>query len=117
MREMPAASTELLAKLATETLRAPAEYIREDGVDRLVFDPPLTAEEEPVYDALLHIARSTELMTVGQYDAVREQMQTLRALRQMGRNAFMALSAAERDRALYDAFTATTQVLLSILRD
>lgn len=56
-------------------------------------------------------------LTTEEYNAVRTQMQTLRALRQMGRNAFMALTAAERDRMLYDAFTATTTVLLSILRD
>lgn len=55
--------------------------------------------------------------TPDQYAAVRQQMQVLRDLRQMGRNAFMALSAAERDRAMYDAFTAVTIVLLALLRD
>lgn len=77
------------------------------------FTPPTEADR-----ALEAVIASTGLnMTRDQYNAVRTQMQTLRALRQMGRNAFMGLSQAERDRTLYDAFTATTQVFLAILRD
>ena len=117
MREMPTASTELLARLATLQLRAPSEYIREDGVNRLVFDPPLTPEEDAVYQTLVKIAASVDLMTVALYNSIRPQMQVLRDLRQMGRNAFMALSAAERDRLIYDALTAQTIIDLAILRD
>lgn len=49
--------------------------------------------------------------------ADRTALQTLRDLRQMGRSSFMALSAAERDRLMYDAMTAVTVTLLAILRD
>jgi hypothetical protein len=75
---------------------------------------PSTAEDRAL-DA--HIASTGLNMTRDQYNAVRAQMQTLRDLRQMGRNAFMGLSAAERDRLIYDAMTSVTIVLLSILRD
>jgi hypothetical protein len=48
---------------------------------------------------------------------LRAPVQTIRDLRQMGRNAFMALTAAERDRLLYDAQAATTTILLALLRE
>jgi hypothetical protein len=75
---------------------------------------PSTAEDRAL-DA--HIASTGLNMTRDQYNAVRAQMQTLRDLRQLGRNAFMALTAAERDRLTYDAMTSVTIVLLAILRD
>ena len=83
----------------------------------ILFDPDLTSEETAQFADLIRVARSPLSITPTEYQAVRAQIQTLRDLRQMGRNAFMALSAAERDRLMYDAFTATTQVFLSILRD
>lgn len=99
-------------------------YLREPinegppGEDRtFVFDPDLTSEEQATFDVLLHLAASVEPMQPDAYSAVRSEMQTLRALRQMGRGAFMDLTAAERDRAMYDAFTSVTKVLLAILRD
>ncbi len=83
----------------------------------IMFDPDLSPEETVQFDQPVRVASSPIGITPSEYAAVRTQMQTLRDLRQMGRNAFMALTAAERDRLMYDAFTATTQVLLSILRD
>ena len=44
-------------------------------------------------------------------------MQTLRDLQQMGRSAFMALSAAERDLLIYDALEGQTMIDIAILRD
>lgn len=75
---------------------------------------PLTDAQK----ALIALIESTGLnMTPATYEDVRTQMQTLRSLRQMGRNAFMGLSAAERDRLMYDAMTCVTIALLAILRD
>jgi hypothetical protein len=98
-------------------------YLREPvnegdpGAERtLVFDPDLTPEETALFDVLQRIAAS-EHWTPDAYSAVRAEMQTLRDLRQMGRNAFMALSAAERDRLTYDALVAQTIIDLAILRD
>lgn len=106
-----------LIEYMTEIGRAPVESYREDGVDVLVFDPPLTAAEEATYSTFSRLASMQQPMTTGQYDSLRAQMQTLRDLRQLGRNAFMALSAAERDRLIYDALTAQTIIDLAMLRD
>lgn len=75
---------------------------------------PLTNADKAL-DA--HIASTGLNMDRTVYTAVREQLQTLRSLRQLGRNAFMGLSAAERDRLIYDALTAQTIIDLAILRD
>lgn len=61
--------------------------------------------------------RSVLGLSDDEWTAIRPHLQTLRDLRQMGRNAFMALTAAERDRLLYDALVAQTIVDLAILRD
>jgi hypothetical protein len=83
-----------------------------------VYDPDLSAQEQATFDdALARVRSSMGHLTSAQYAAVRDQMQVLRDFRQLGRSAFMALTAAERDRQLYDAQTATTIVLLAILRD
>jgi hypothetical protein len=56
-------------------------------------------------------------LTPAEYANIRPQLVIIRDLRQMGRNAFMALSATERDRLLYDAQAATTTILLAVLRE
>ena len=88
-------------------------------VDRVAytFTPDLTAEQADLFDAYVGRARLDAPMPVETYAAVRGELQTLRDLRQMGRAAFMALTAAERDRLGYDAHVATTIVLLALLRD
>lgn len=83
----------------------------------LTWTPDLSASDSAAITAIVAAYRMQRPMDRATYDAVRTQMQVLRDLRQMGRNTFMGLSAVERDRALYDAFTAATQVFLSILRD
>ena len=75
---------------------------------------PLTSEQIATIDRL---RASGLLMDLPTYDLVRPDLQTLRDLRQTGRNAFMGLSATERDRLMYDAFTATTRIFLAILRE
>jgi hypothetical protein len=90
-------------------------HIIVDG--QVVFDPPLTPGEQAEWDALLKLASMLEPMSTAQYDALRPQMQTLRELRQLGRNAFMALTAADRDRMIYDALVAQTIIDLALLRD
>lgn len=107
-------------RVACEThLRLPSNVTGDPSTGQVSFhfDPDLTPEEASTLDALDHALASLQPMTPTGYAAVREQMQTLRALRQLGRNAFMGLTDAERHRMLYDAFTATTIVLLSMLRD
>lgn len=47
----------------------------------------------------------------------RTALQELRALRQLGRNSFIALPAADRDRMLYDALVNVTRILVYAQRD
>lgn len=108
---------DIVARLALQ-----AEHrIRACSVDwdarALVFDPDLSLAEQAQLATLVSVSRSPVQLTPAEYAAVRAQMQTLRALRQMTRAEFMALTAAERDRATYDALVAVTETLLAILRD
>jgi hypothetical protein len=100
--------------LVLANLRHPLDA---DG-ETFTFDPPLTAPEQATLDDVLRMFRAgmTDL-TLAQYQAIRPHLTTIRDLRQMGRNAFMALTAAERDRLLYDAQAATTTILLAMLRE
>lgn len=83
----------------------------------ITYDPDLTPEEQATWDTLAQLATGATLITPAELDTIRPSMVVLRDLRQMGRAAFMALTAAERDRLSYDAHVATTMILLAILRD
>lgn len=82
-----------------------------------VYEPDLTAQEAATLDLLVAVARAPVRLTPAEFTAIREQLQVLRALRQLGRNNFMALTAVERDRMLYDAMVAVTVILLSEHRE
>jgi hypothetical protein len=56
-------------------------------------------------------------LTTEEYEAVRAQMQTLRALRQMTQSEFVGLTVAQRARQEYDCLKAITEILLIQLRD
>lgn len=81
------------------------------------FTPDLTTDEQAAVSLALDRAESETGLTAEGYAAIRSQMQTLRALRQMGRNGFMALSQSERDRLIYDNLVAVTQVFIAMQRD
>lgn len=117
-RTPPDVTTARLLELCARYLRPAAESYVEDGTPVLVFVPVLTTEEQATYATLLALAKSgMSHLTPDEYATVRPQLTVIRDLRQMGRNAFMALTAAERDRALYDAQAATTTILLALLRE
>jgi hypothetical protein len=116
----PDALAERVNVLCQRYLRTPVGYSTDGatGAPVLEFDPPLTTEEQATYALLLALARSGMAhLSPTEYATVRTNLAALRDFRQLGRSAFMALTAAERDRQLYDAQTATTIVLLAILRD
>lgn len=83
----------------------------------LEWDTDLSADELQTVADVRAVARTTRTLTAAEYAAVRPHIQTLRNFRQLGRNAFSGLTAAERDRMLYDAQVATMAVLLTLLRD
>lgn len=94
----------------------PAGLILSDasGVS-LTFEVDLSPAEVATLDLIVQAAAANLPTSV--YDSVRPHVQTLRDLRQMGRSAFMALTAVERDRLVYDAQSATTTILLALLRE
>lgn len=102
-------------------VRAPTGLRQTPTTLSLDFTPDLTAPQlalvQGVVAELVARADAPVTLTAAEWAAIRPQVQSLRDLRQLGRNAFMALTAAERDRALYDAQTATTIILLAILRE
>lgn len=117
-RVRPDEFADQVAGLVRRRLRAPSGYATDDATGAPVFDfdPPLTVAEQARFDTLAEMARAAVSLTEAEWAAIRPHLQSLRDFRQSGRPAFMALTAAERDRMLYDAQTATTIVLLALLR-
>lgn len=100
--------------LITASIRRPSD----GSGTTFTFTPALSAAEQATLDALLAAFRAglTDIPQAN-YAAVKAGLQTLRAIRQPGRNAFMALTAAERDRLCWDAIDAILTVLLAQLRE
>jgi hypothetical protein len=115
----PDVTAQRLVELCQTFLRAPDSYATDETTREpiLTFDPPLTPEEQATLANLLGLARSRLDVAPEDFATIRTNLQTLRDLRQMGRAAFMALTAAERDRLIYDALVADTVIWLAVLRD
>lgn len=96
--------------------RPPTSFSYVDGRSVVSWDPPLTAQQQATYDAIALKYRAVRIEPE-EWAAIRDDIVVIRDLRQLGRNAFMALTAADRDRALYDAQAATTTILLALLRE
>ena len=89
-----------------------------DGTVLPVFDPPLTVEEQAVYARLQRAARSAvQGITPDEWLAIEDDLAAMRTFRQQTQAQFMALTATARDRALFDAINAQTNVLRALLRD
>lgn len=113
----PTVAHNLLAALVETGLRRPTSHSSDKTGASITWDPDLTPAEQATLDVLLKLAVGATLITPAEADAIRDDIVVIRDLRQLGRNAFMALTAADRDRALYDAQSATTTILLAILRE
>ena len=89
-----------------------------DGLAALVFVPPLTVEELAVYARLERAVRSAVPgITPDEWLAIEDDLAVLRTFRQQTQAQFMALTATQRDRALFDVINAQTNVLRALLRD
>lgn len=106
-----------LQDLVVANIRPPDSVALNGANVTYTFTPDLTTAEAALFDTLASLAKSRLDVSPADYATIRTNLQTLRDLRQMGRNAFMGLAAAERDRLMYDAQVATTMILLAILRD
>jgi hypothetical protein len=96
---------------------APSAVTLEGTALTITFPTDLSAGDLALVTATVAAMSSAVSLTRAERDTIRPSVQALRDFRQLGRNAFMALTAAERDRQLYDAQTATTIVLLALLRE
>ena len=108
-----------LLDLITRYLRAIDHFDGDDtGELTLVWVPPLTAEEQAVYARLQRAARSAvQGITPDEWLAIEDDLAAMRTFRQQTQAQFMALTATQRDRALFDAINAQTNVLRALLRD
>jgi hypothetical protein len=107
---------ETLFGLVLVYLRRPADANTVDGEPVFTFTPPLSDPEQATYSDILSRWRAN-LRHLTTLATIRPHLVTIRDHRQMGRNAFMALTATERDRLTYDVQAATTTILLAVLRD
>lgn len=112
---IPADAAQRIGPLCAAHLRAANEQDWEAGT--ITFYEDLSPDEEAQLTYLIALARQEQPVRRATYDSVRPLIQELRAHRQLGRNAFMALTAADRDRMTYDVQVAQTRILLALLRE
>lgn len=101
------ADFELIA-LVSAALREPISYERNGTGLRLTFEPPLTPEEQAVYDSLLGLSRSAVQVTPVEWAGLRTELDGLRAY-----HALATPTAAQTAQAT----KAIIRVLRAILRD
>lgn len=88
------------------------------GLPVVDFTPPLSPAEQTIYARLVKLARSTiPGITPAEWQALEPDLAAMRTFRQQSQAEFMALTATQRDRALFDVVNAQTNVLRALLRD
>jgi hypothetical protein len=107
----------LIPILIEAGLPEPLHLVDPSDGNNLLWEPDLTAAQLATVQHLVLLARSGLSISAADFDAIRADLQLLRDLRQLGRNPFMALTAAERDRMTYDALVSVTRIFLAILRE
>lgn len=83
----------------------------------LTYTPDLTAAEADVLTQFVRYGRSELDLSFAAYQSITGDLATLRTFRQQSQAQFMALTATQRDRALFDVVNAQTNVLRALLRD
>lgn len=113
------ADTDWLRQAVSEQIRELANVTADPDTGAVTyhFEPDLSSTETTLLGDLERLGETGLSLSAAEYTSIRAEMAPLRALKQMTRNEFMALSAAERDRMLYDALVATTTVLRLVFRD
>jgi hypothetical protein len=118
---LPNATATRVGELCATYLRAP-ESIATDatsGEPVLVFNPALTTAEQATLADLLRMARMgvPNTLSLAEFQAIKADLDTMRTFRQQTQAGFIALTQNQRDRALFDAINAQTNVLRALLRD
>lgn len=109
-----------VARLVRATMREPLTVGEDEATGAMVFtfDPPLTAAEQTLFDNLVRQVRSrVPGITPAEWEALKPNLAALRTFRQQTQAEFMAKTATVRDRELFDAINAITNVLRALLRD
>ena len=119
MRIYPDQLAERTAVLCVTYLRQHAGYATDSvtGLPIVDFSPVLTAPEQATYADILALARSGYDLTLAEYQAIKPQLTTGRAFLGLSQSQFMALTAAERDRMIFDNMSATWRVIFRLLRE
>lgn len=100
-------------------IRPPTSIVLDETGDAytFTFEPDLTPAELATFDLAIAVMRSGTGLSPTDYQAIRTQMQVLRAMRQQGRNAYVNLTEAERNRQTYDCLVAITEIFLTLTRE
>jgi hypothetical protein len=106
-----------LQELVTTTIRAPESVALDSGSVVYTFTPDLTTEEAARFADLQTLLLSPVTLSLAERDAIRPFIAEGRDFRQLGRAAFMALSATERDRMIYDVLVGRIIVELALFRE
>lgn len=98
-------------------IRPPISIVESETEITLTFDPDLTVEEAALLDAFVRYGRSETTLAFADWQGIVDDLDAMRAFRQQSQAEFMALTATQRDRALFDVVNAQTNVLRALLRD
>jgi hypothetical protein len=99
---------EQLVQAMTARGRPPSEWYAEDGVDVILFDPPLTVEEQATFDALSSLSRSAVQVTPEEWAGLQTEIDGLRTYHGL---------ATPTNAQSVAAIKAIIRVLRAILRD
>ena len=99
-------------------LRPPSDILGVVSPRTIVYTPDLSASEQTTFDSLRALARAATLrLTPADWAAISPRCDTLRVFRQKSQAEFMAKTANQRDRELFDATNDLIAIVLRLLRD
>lgn len=111
----------LAVQAAVTAVRTPTTLVYAGGTLTVTYVPDLDAPTAAALDAAVADTLATERslvdLTAADYAAIKIRLATLRTFIAQSRNEFMAKTAADRDRELFDSTEAVARILLRMLRD
>lgn len=105
--------------LVTTNVRAPATAALDaQGGFVATFSPPLTTDEQIIYDRIMKLARSPlQGITLAEYATIEDDLAVVRTFRQQSQSEFIAKTQNARDREIFDTLNALINVQRAMLRD
>jgi hypothetical protein len=96
--------------------RHPVQYYRDDGALVLVWDPPLTAQEQQRLDLWKGLVRSAVQISPDEWETLAPLLDSVRTHRARSSAEWSSMTAAQRDTVLIDWLRALTDVVRALLR-